>query len=174
MLDPRYGRGRIGLREHQRAGHDAVGAGLRERGGEFGTTTGRARRTGWMDLVALRYAARLNTLTGLVITKLDVFSGFETLRVCTRYRGTDEATFDSFPYHQSVLHHATGEYVDLPGWSEDITGCRSWAELPEAAREYLDYIADFIGVPVVLVGVGPGREQIIWTPAGDRLGAAAA
>jgi adenylosuccinate synthase len=153
---------------------DAVGAGLRERGGEFGTTTGRARRTGWMDLVALRYAARLNTLTGLVITKLDVFSGFETLRVCTRYRGTDEATFDTFPYHQSVLHHATGEYVDLPGWGEDITGCRSWAELPEAAREYLDYIADFIGVPVVLVGVGPGREQIIWTPAGDRLGAAAA
>ena len=94
---------------------DAVGADLRERGGEFGTTTGRARRTGWIDLVALRYAARLNTLTGLVITKLDVFSGFDTLRVCTRYRGNDEATFDTFPYHQSVLHHATGEYVDLPG-----------------------------------------------------------
>jgi adenylosuccinate synthase len=153
---------------------DEVGADIRERGGEFGTTTGRARRTGWMDLVALRYAARLNTLTGLVITKLDVFSGFDTIRVCTRYRGDDEATFDVFPYHQSVLHHATGEYVDLPGWSEDITGCRSWSDLPEAAREYLDFIADFLGVPIVLVGVGPGRDQIIWTEAGDRLNAAAA
>ena len=153
---------------------DEVGAEIRERGGEFGTTTGRARRTGWMDLVALRYAARLNTLTGLVITKLDVFSGFDTIRVCTRYRGDDEASFDVFPYHQSVLHHATGEYVDLPGWSEDITGCRSWSDLPEAAREYLDFIADFLGVPIVLVGVGPGRDQIIWTEAGDRLNAAAA
>jgi adenylosuccinate synthase len=153
---------------------DAIGEDIRERGGEFGTTTGRARRTGWIDLVALRYAARLNTLTGLVITKLDVFSGFDSIRVCTRYRGKDEASFDAFPYHQSVLHHATGEYVELPGWSEDITGCRSWSDLPEAAREYLDFIADFLGVPIVLVGVGPGRDQIIWTEAGDRLDAAAA
>ncbi|HEY0362968.1 MAG TPA: adenylosuccinate synthetase, partial [Solirubrobacteraceae bacterium] len=153
---------------------DEVGAEIRERGSEVGTTTGRPRRTGWMDLVALRYATRLNTLTGLVITKLDVFSGFDTIRVCTRYRGDDEASFDVFPYHQSVLHHATGEYVDLPGWSEDITGCRSWSDLPEAAREYLDFIADFLGVPIVLVGVGPGRDQIIWTEAGDRLNAAAA
>jgi len=154
--------------------HDSTGEEIRKRGGEFGTTTGRPRRTGWLDLVALRYAARLNTLTGLVITKLDVFSGFDTIRVCTRYRGDDEASFDAFPYHQSVLHHASGEYVDLPGWSEDITGCRSWSDLPEAAREYLDFIADFLGVPIVLVGVGPGRDQIIWTEAGDRLNAAAA
>jgi adenylosuccinate synthase len=153
---------------------DEVGAEIRERGSEVGTTTGRPRRTGWMDLVALRYATRLNTLTGLVITKLDVFSGFDTIRVCTRYRGDDEASFDVFPYHQSVLHHASGEYVDLPGWSEDITGCRSWSDLPDAAREYLDFIADFLGVPIVLVGVGPGRDQIIWTEAGDRLNAAAA
>jgi adenylosuccinate synthase len=153
---------------------DAIGADIRERGGEFGTTTGRARRTGWLDLVALRYAARLNTLTGLVITKLDVFSGFETIRVCTRYRGDDEATFDTYPYHQSVLHHAVGDYVELPGWSEDVTEARSLADLPQAAREYLDFIADFIGVPIVLVGVGPGREQIIWTQSGDRLEAAAA
>jgi adenylosuccinate synthase len=153
---------------------DEVGAEIRERGGEVGTTTGRPRRTGWLDLVALRYATRLNTLTGLVITKLDVFSGFDTIRVCTRYRGDDEASFDVFPYHQSVLHHATGEYVDLPGWSEDITGCRSWSDLPDAAREYLDFVADFLGVPIVLVGVGPGRDQIIWTEAGDRLNAAAA
>ena len=70
--------------------------------------------------------------------------------------------------------HATGEYIELPGWSEDITGCRSWSDLPEAAREYLDFIADFLGLPIVLVGVGPGRDQIIWTEAGDRLNAAAA
>ena len=73
-----------------------------------------------------------------------------------------------------MLHHATGEYVELPGWSEDISECRSEADLPEAARDYLDFIEDFVGVPIVLVGVGPGREQIIWTPAGDRLDAAAA
>jgi adenylosuccinate synthase len=153
---------------------DAIGAEIRERGGEFGTTTGRARRTGWLDLVALRYAARLNTLTGLVITKLDVFSGFDTIQVCTRYRGDDEATFDTYPYHQSVLHHAVGDYVEMAGWSEDISEARSLADLPQAAREYLDFIADFIGVPIVLVGVGPGREQIIWTQSGDRLEAAAA
>jgi adenylosuccinate synthase len=142
---------------------DEVGAEIRERGGEFGTTTGRPRRTGWLDLVALRYAARLNGMTGLVITKLDVFSGFDSIRVCTRYRGEEEATFDVFPYHQSVLHHAVGEYTELPGWREDISEARTTAELPTAAREYLDFIAEWIGVPIVLVGVGPGRDQIIWT-----------
>jgi adenylosuccinate synthase len=142
---------------------DAVGAEIRERGGEFGTTTGRPRRTGWLDLVALKYAARINSLTALVITKLDVLSGFERINVCTRYRGEEEATFDAFPYHQSVLHHAVGEYTELPGWSEDITTARSERDLPEATRGYLRFIEDFVGVPVVLVGVGPGREQIIWT-----------
>jgi adenylosuccinate synthase len=142
---------------------DALGAEIRERGGEFGTTTGRPRRTGWLDLVALRYAGRLNSMTGLVVTKLDVFSGFDSIRVCTRYRGEEEATFDAFPYHQSVLHHAVGEYTELPGWREDISEARTTAELPTAAREYLDFIAECIGVPIVLVGVGPGRDQIIWT-----------
>ncbi len=151
--------------------HGELGAEIRERGGEFGTTTGRPRRTGWMDLVALRYAARINTMTALAITKLDVLSGFETIRVCTRYRGADEATFDTFPYHQSVLHHATGDYVDLPGWHEDISECRSENELPDAARDYLRFISDAVAVPIVLVGVGPGREEVIWM--GDRAPAAA-
>jgi adenylosuccinate synthase len=142
---------------------DALGTEIRERGGEFGTTTGRPRRTGWLDLVALRYAGRLNSMTGLVVTKLDVFSGFDSIRVCTRYRGEEEATFDAFPYHQSVLHHAVGEYTELPGWREDISEARTTAELPTAAREYLNFIAECIGVPIVLVGVGPGRDQIIWT-----------
>ncbi len=139
---------------------------LRERGGEFGTTTGRARRVGWLDLVALRYATRINSLTALVVTKLDVLTGLETIRVCTRYRGAEGAEFDSFPYHQSVLHHAEGEYIELPGWSEEIGEATSEDELPENARRYLAYVEEFIGVPVVMVGVGPGREQTIWTAAG--------
>jgi adenylosuccinate synthase len=116
-----------------------------------------------LDLVALKYAARLNSLTALVITKLDVFSGFETIKVCTRYRSEEGATFEAFPYHQSVVHHAVGEYTELPGWSEDISKARSEAELPKTTREYLRFIANFVDVPVVLVGVGPGRDQIIWT-----------
>jgi adenylosuccinate synthase len=143
---------------------------LRARGGEYGTTTGRARRTGWIDLVALRYAARINSLTGLVITKLDVLSGLETVRLGTSYRGAEGAEFDHFPYHQSVLHHAEAEYEELPGWTEDLGACRTLDELPARARAYLDRIAELIGVPVVLVSVGPGRDQVIWTPASGRGG----
>ncbi|MDX6640198.1 MAG: adenylosuccinate synthase [Solirubrobacteraceae bacterium] len=142
---------------------DEIGEGLRQKGGEFGTTTGRPRRTGWLDLVALRYAARVNGLSHLAVTKLDVLTGQERIRVATRYRGEDEAVFETYPYHQSVLHHATGDYEELPGWSEDITECRSESDLPQAAREYLEFIAEFTGVPVALIGVGPGREQVIWT-----------
>ena len=145
---------------------DELGDEIRERGGEFGTTTGRPRRVGWLDLVALRYAARINSLTALVVTKLDVLTGLDTIKVCTRYRGEDGAEFDHFPYHQSVLHHATGEYVELPGWSEDIGDVASEDDLPENARAYLAFVEEFIGVPVVMIGVGPGREQTIWTAAG--------
>jgi adenylosuccinate synthase len=140
-----------------------LGENLRQQGGEFGTTTGRARRTGWLDLVALKYAARVNGLTHLAVTKLDVLTGQPRLFVATRYRGEDEAIFETYPYHQSVLFHSTGEYEELPGWTEDITEARSESDLPQAAREYLDYIADFVGVPIALIGVGPGREQVIWT-----------
>ncbi|MDW5593289.1 adenylosuccinate synthase [Conexibacter stalactiti] len=146
--------------------HDDIGEDLRRRGGEFGTTTGRSRRIGWLDLVALKYAARLNSLTALVVTKLDVLSGLDTIKVCVRYRGEDGAEFDTFPYHQTVLHHATGDYVELPGWSEDISDARSEDELPENARAYLRYMEEAIGVPIVLISVGPGREQTMWTEAG--------
>jgi adenylosuccinate synthase len=138
---------------------------IRERGGEYGTTTGRPRRVGWLDLVALRYAARINSLTALAVTKLDVLSGLDRLKVCTRYRGPEGAEFDDFPYHQTVLHHASGEYIDLPGWSEDLTECRSEADLPPATREYLQFVAEFVGVPIALVGVGPSRDQVVWTQA---------
>jgi adenylosuccinate synthase len=143
--------------------HGEMGEKIRERGGEFGTTTGRARRTGWLDLVALRYAARLNTLSALVVTKLDVLSRLDRIQVCTSYRGADGAEFDDFPYHQTVLHHATAQLTELPGWKEDISECRTYSELPEEAREYLRFIAEYVGAPVTLVGVGPGREQVVWT-----------
>jgi adenylosuccinate synthase len=146
---------------------DEVGEELRQKGGEFGTTTGRARRTGWLDVVALRYAARLNSLSALAVTKLDVLSGFETLKVCTSYGSTrdDDFTTDVFPYHQSVLHTATGEYTELPGWTEDISDLRNYDDLPENAKKYLAFLEEAVGVPIVLVGVGPGREQILWAEA---------
>ena len=146
--------------------HDDVGEEIRQKGGEFGTTTGRPRRTGWLDVVALRYAARLNSLSALAVTKLDVLSGFDQISVCTAYTSARDEDFKTttFPYHQSVLHHAVGEYEQLPGWSEDISGVRSWDELPQAARDYLAYVEEAVGVPVVMAGVGPGREQIIWSP----------
>jgi adenylosuccinate synthase len=147
---------------------------LRERGGEYGTTTGRPRRVGWLDLVALRYAARINSLTALAVTKLDVLSGQSVLRVCTRYRGSDGAEFDHFPYHQTVLHQVAGEYEELPGWSGDISGCRSEDELPSAARDYLQFVSDFVKVPIALIGVGPGRDEVIWTRAGAELKASGA
>jgi len=153
---------------------DDLGDRMRQSGGEFGTTTGRPRRTGWLDLVALRYATKVNGLTGLVITKLDVLTGIDPLNVATRYLGPEGATFDEFPYHQSILHKASGELIELPGWQENIRGARSLDDLPEAARSYLDYISDFLDIPVVMVGVGPGRTEMIWTGASDRLRPAAA
>jgi adenylosuccinate synthase len=142
---------------------DEVGTHLRERGHEIGTTTGRERRCGWIDLVALRYAARLNRLSALAITKLDVLSGLDPLRIAVRYRGREGAVFDEFPYHQSILHSAAPEYEELPGWEDDVSGARSESELPPEARDYLAAISDYAGVPISLVGVGPGRDQVIWT-----------
>jgi adenylosuccinate synthase len=155
---------------------DSVGEAIREQGGEFGTTTGRPRRTGWLDLVALRYAARLNTLTALAITKLDVLSGFDRLGICTSYRGAEGAVFESFPYHQTVLHHSSAELTELAGWKEDIGECRSLSDLPDAAREYIEFVAEQTGTPIALIGVGPGRDQVIWTEAArdSVLGAAVA
>jgi adenylosuccinate synthase len=148
--------------------HEELGDEIRRKGGEFGTTTGRPRRTGWLDLVALRYAARLNTLNALAITKLDVLSGFQTVQVCTSYEGAEGATFEDFPYHQTVLHHTTARLTELAGWSEDLGECRSLSDLPTAASEYLQFIEAATGVPIALVGVGPGREQVIWTDAGRQ------
>jgi adenylosuccinate synthase len=142
--------------------HDETGERMLERGHEFGTTTGRPRRCGWMDLIALRYAVRLNRMSSLVITKLDVLGGIGPLRLAVRYRSKEGAVLDSFPYHQSILHSAEAEYEELPGFDGDIGSCRSEADLPPQARDYLRFVADFVGAPIRLVGVGPDREQVVW------------
>jgi adenylosuccinate synthase len=139
-----------------------VGRHMLERGHEYGTTTGRERRCGWMDLVALRYAVRLNRMSSIAITKLDVLSGLNPLRVAVRYRSREGALLDRFPYHQSILHSVEPEYEELPGFDVDLSACRSEADLPPEARSYLQFIAAFAGAPVRLVGVGPGRDQVIW------------
>jgi adenylosuccinate synthase len=154
--------------------HDEIGDRIRDAGGEYGTTTGRARRCGWIDLVALRYAVRVNGLTGLVLTKLDVLTGIDPLPVALRYTGPEGASFDEFPYHQSVLHRARGELTELPGWHEDITGAREIGDLPANARAYIEFIEEDLGIPVVMVGVGPARDEMIWTEASEPLRAATA
>jgi len=141
---------------------DDIGRRLQDRGHEFGTTTGRQRRCGWMDLVALRYAARLNAMSSLVITKLDVLSGIDPIKAAVRYRSSEGAVFNEFPYHQSIVHSATPEYEELPGFEMGIEDVRSESDLPSEARDYLRFIEDFVGVPVRLVGVGPDRDQVVW------------
>jgi len=153
---------------------EETGRRLREVGREFGTTTGRERRTGWLDLVALRYAVRVNGLTGVAITKLDVLTGIDPINVAVRYLGPEGASFDTFPYHQSILHKSVGDYVELPGWEENISQARSLDDLPANAQAYLDFISEQLGVPVVMVGVGPARDEMLWTGAAERLRPAAA
>jgi adenylosuccinate synthase len=151
---------------------DELGRELRERGGEVGTTTGRDRRCGWLDLVALRYAARLNGMTGLAITKLDVLAGIDPLRVAVRYRHPEGAVFEEFPYHQSILHTASAEYEELPGFEGDLGSCRREQDLPAEARSYLEFVSDTARVPIKLVGVGPARDQVIWMGGEPQLKAA--
>jgi adenylosuccinate synthase len=142
--------------------NDEIGRHMLERGHEYGTTTGRQRRCGWLDLVALRYAARINGLTGLVMTKLDVLTGIDPIRVCTSYRHGEGAVFEDFPYHQSILHNSEAVTEELPGFTEEIGECRSVSDLPPPAREYVEFVSRAVGVPITLIGVGPGREQVIW------------
>jgi adenylosuccinate synthase len=151
---------------------DETGRLMLERGHEFGTTTGRERRCGWLDLVALRYAVRLNGMTALAITKLDVLSGLDPLRVAVRYRSSEGAALNEFPYHQSILHAAEAEYEELPGFKAEIGECRSEADLPPQARDYLRFVSEFVGVPIRLVGVGPDREQVVWMGESPALKAA--
>jgi len=141
--------------------HDSVGEKLREDGAEFGSVTGRPRRTGWLDIPALRYAARVNGLDGLAITKLDVLTGHRELQVCVAYE-TGKGRTNDFPIEQLAQPDgARPIYEKLAGWSESLAGIRTLAELPKAARDYLAFLEQRAGIPVCLVSVGPRRDQTI-------------
>src|SRR5579883_1682483 len=140
--------------------HDDLADILVERGQEFGTNTGRRRRCGWFDAVMLRQAVRLNSLNEVALTKLDVLDTFEAVKVCVAYEA-DGKRYSHPPYHQSTMHQVVPVYEELDGWRTDLTGVTSLDQVPAAARRYVDFLADQIGVPVRLVGVGPGREQFV-------------
>ncbi len=140
---------------------DELGDRIRERGREYGTTTGRPRRCGWLDLVATRYAAMLNGATGIALTMLDVLSGIDRLRVCVGYRLPSGEVTERFLPDASELAEVEPVWETLPGWDEDLGGVRTPEELPPAARSYVERIAAFVGVPVELISVGPDRTQTI-------------
>lgn len=133
---------------------------LQEAGGEYGTTTGRKRRCGWFDAVAARYAARLNTLTELVVTKLDVLSRFDSIPVCVAYE-YEGRRYEDFPPNQTIFNKCRAVYEELPGWSDDLSSARSLDDLPKQARAYLEVIEEIVGTPVSWVSVGPGRDEIV-------------
>jgi adenylosuccinate synthase len=130
---------------------------VRELGGEFGTVTGRERRCGWLDLVALRFAVRVNGITSLALTKLDVLSTFAEIPVCVRYRLPDGFETDEFPAHQSDFHHCRPVFETLSGWQEQLDG----PSLPDAARAYVRFVEEALGIPVTLVGTGQAREHVL-------------
>jgi adenylosuccinate synthase len=140
--------------------NDADGERLRANGHEFGTTTGRPRRCGWYDAVISRYAARVNGVTDFVLTKLDVLTGWEQIPVCVAYE-VDGKRFDEMPMSQSDFHHAKPVLEYLPGWSEDISGARTFDDLPSNARDYVKTLEAMSGAPISAVGVGPGRDEIV-------------
>jgi adenylosuccinate synthase len=139
---------------------DAQGEWLRKTGGEYGTTTGRPRRTGWLDTVIARYATRVNGLTDYFVTKLDVLSGLDKVPVCVAYE-VHGKRFEEIPMTQTDFHHATPVYEYLVGWWEDISGARNFGDLPKAAQAYVRAVEDLIGAPVCAVGVGPRRDQTV-------------
>jgi len=139
---------------------DEIGDTMIEVGHEFGTVTGRRRRCGWLDLVALRYAVRVNSLTSVFLTKMDVLSEFDTIKVADAYTSLGE-TYDEFPRQQRVLYNCAPVYEELPGWKVDISHITDFQELPKEARQYIEFIEDRIGVPIKWVSVGPERSQLV-------------
>jgi adenylosuccinate synthase len=139
---------------------DETGDLLVERGQEFGTNTGRRRRTGWFDAVMIRQAARLNSLSEIAITKLDILDTLPVLKVCVAYR-VDGVEHRHMPYHQTDLHKAEPVYAELPGWQTDTSEATELHQLPAAAKDYVAFLSDQTGVRIDRVGVGPGREQFV-------------
>lgn len=144
--------------------HDEIALRLRGTGSqpwdEYGTTTGRPRRVGWLDLVLLRYAARVNGLNELVVTKLDVLSGLPSVKICVAYQ-TGGVTYTDLPLGVADLSPYEPVYEELPGWQEPVTGARSWTDLPSAAKQFIERLSDLCQVPVSSVSVGPERDQVV-------------
>ncbi len=140
---------------------DKRGDELREAGGEFGTTTGRPRRTGWFDAVVARYAVRVNGLTDLFVTKLDVLTGMDRVPVCVAYRLPDGSVVEEMPMTQTDFHHAEPVYEDFAGWGEPLDDARSFEDLPKNAQAYVVALEQMCGAPIAAVGVGPGRKQTV-------------
>ncbi len=140
---------------------DETGDWIVTQGNEFGTTTGRRRRCGWLDIVSLRYAARVNGFSGIALTRLDVLSGLNEVRICTGYRLPDGTLTDEYPVDTDLLEHVTAEYETLPGWEDDIHAARSLEELPETAQAYCKRVAELLGVPIALISVGAERQDLV-------------
>lgn len=140
---------------------DANGQWLRDKGAEYGSTTGRPRRCGWLDGVVVKHAVRLSGMGGLCITKLDVLTGLETLKFCVGYRLPDGSVMESVPASLEKLGQCQPIYEEMQGWQEDITGVRRYADLPAACRVYLERLSAYVGAPLTLVSVGPDREATI-------------
>jgi adenylosuccinate synthase len=140
--------------------HDEVGERIRKMGHEYGTTTGRPRRTGWFDAVLARYAVRLNGVTDLVVTKLDILSGLDSVPVCVAYE-IDGKRYEDLPMTQTDFHHAVPIYEEMPGWWEDISEIRSYDELPANAKAYIERLEELCGARISMIGVGAGRDACI-------------
>ncbi|HAJ94836.1 MAG TPA: adenylosuccinate synthase [Actinobacteria bacterium] len=138
----------------------STGEELRKRGHEYGTTTGRARRCGWLDMVVLKYSSMLNYSDSIALTKLDILSGMGKIKICTAYKYKDKI-YSDLPCHQTILHKCKPQYIELEGWKEDITGIKSYEGLPVQARKYIEKIEELLKVPVSMISVGPERSQII-------------
>ena len=141
--------------------HDDVGAMLAEKGHEFGSTTGRPRRCGWLDLVAMRRAAQLNGLTGIVLTKLDVLDNFNEIKVCTAYKMKDGSEINDTPDRIDLWDDCVPIYKSLPGWDGDTHAVTKWDQIPDGAKKYLKFIEDFLGIPVQILSTGPQRSETL-------------
>ena len=140
---------------------DEVGDWIVNQGNEYGTTTGRRRRCGWLDVVSLRYAAQVNGFSGIALTRLDVLSGLNELRICTGYRLPDGTVTDRYPNDTDILGQVTAEYETFPGWEDDIHAARTLEELPATAQAYCERVAELMGVPVALISVGADRQDLV-------------
>ena len=154
------GAGAIGFLAAATIPPDEVGAAICKAGKEFGTTTGRPRRAGWFDAVAVRYALELCGATGWIVTKLDVLDAVDEIRVGVAYRVGDQR-FTEYPAHLPSVEGVEVEYETYPGWSDDLSGARVWEDLPDIVRTYVDELERLVGVPIVMISVGPERDAVI-------------